>query len=242
VEEIQIEIVNWDKHNPRKDIKHPNWFALSNRFLEDPDFFDFTAIEIKAVLYVWCQASQKNSSTLVIRPAHAKRVCDIDPRSLDSCLTRLENLGHVRRCTESVRSRTPSVHDKQTDTTNRTLQTEQTEECTERLPSADRYVACIPELLDPVLSEFFTRSKIKASTQSLWLKTYEDPLWLKQEILKAIAWLDANPAKRPKANYARFLGSWFSRGWEYHRKSISSNKPKEEDFVEYYKRTQGGSA
>ena len=109
MEEIQIELTNWEKHNPRKDVKRPSWFALSNRFLEDTEFFDFSPIELKAVLYIWCQASQKNSATITIKPLHAKRVCDIDHKYLRSAIEKLEILKHLKTRTRPVRERDVDV-------------------------------------------------------------------------------------------------------------------------------------
>lgn len=69
---------------------------------------------------------------------------------------------------------------------------------------------------------------VKKSTQRLWIKTYGDIHWLRTEILKAMAWLDANPRKKPKGkNPARFLGNWFAIGWESYRKTIPSQQSNE---------------
>lgn len=103
--------------------------------------------------------------------------------------------------------------------------------CTELSADASRLGAAL-QTSDPTsqvfqdltVTEFLTRAKVKLSTQALWVKTYGDKEWLRQEILKAIAWLDANKAKAPKKNFARFLGNWFSKGWEWHRKSLPSEK------------------
>jgi hypothetical protein len=93
---------------------------------------------------------------------------------------------------------------------------------TERSPSAERY-GTIPEFSDPILDEFFLKGQIKKSTQLLWIKAYQDPVWIKQEFLKSLIWLDANSHKKPKKNYTRFLGTWLSRGWEWHRKNLPSS-------------------
>jgi len=68
-----------------------------------------------------------------------------------------------------------------------------------------------------------TLKGVTHSAQKLWLKTYPDPVWLHNEVLKAKTWLELNPQRRPKgANLGRFLGRWFSRGWEQHRKTLQS--------------------
>lgn len=60
--------------------------------------------------------------------------------------------------------------------------------------------------------------------QQLWLKTYPDADWIRQEFLSALSWCEANPKKRPKSDYAKFLGGWLRRGWESHRKAIPSTQ------------------
>lgn len=108
---MEITILKWAKYNPRKDIKHPSWFALSNRFLEDPDLFEFTAHELKGMLYIFCQASQKNSADILINFNHAERVCQIKSEHLESAIKKLNDIGAVRIRTESVRARTQTSRD-----------------------------------------------------------------------------------------------------------------------------------
>lgn len=62
---------------------------------------------------------------------------------------------------------------------------------------------------------------VRQSAQAIWLRTYSDRPWIKTEMLKAAAWIETNPRKRPKA-MARFLGNWLANGWERYRKSIPS--------------------
>lgn len=93
---IEVEIVQWSRHQPRKDIKHPTWFAMSNRILEDSKLFELTDAEWKALLYIFSQASQQNSQHVKIVYAHAKRVCDISEKVLNSTISRLCNAGVTR--------------------------------------------------------------------------------------------------------------------------------------------------
>ncbi len=76
-------------------------------------------------------------------------------------------------------------------------------------------------------------------TQDHWVEAYPDTEWLKTEISKAAAWVEANPKKRPKT-YGAFLSNWFSRGWEDHRKRIPSVKPENgESSLEKYAKEMG---
>lgn len=98
---MHISIINWDKYNKRKDIKSPWWFALNNRFLEDPDLFGFTHSELIAFIYLMCQASQKKSSYFEINFDHAAKVSNIDGDTLRMCISKLKKLRIVT--TKSVR-------------------------------------------------------------------------------------------------------------------------------------------
>lgn len=52
--------------------------------------------------------------------------------------------------------------------------------------------------------------EVSSKTQENWVKAYNDPEWIVQEIFKAMAWLTSNP-KRQKKNISRFLTNWLAR-------------------------------
>lgn len=87
---IRVRVLNWAKHKGRKDVNHARWFALSNRLLEDPDFFDFSASEILAWIYILSQCSQKGSDTVDINFSHADRVCRIKKSEMISAISKLQ--------------------------------------------------------------------------------------------------------------------------------------------------------
>lgn len=95
--DIEIEIVNWERYNPRKDIKRPHWFAFNNRMIEDSQFFSFTAEEFKAWIYILSQASQRSSGTVRLNLEHAERVCGIKRKSLIAAIEKLEQMQAVHR-------------------------------------------------------------------------------------------------------------------------------------------------
>lgn len=93
---IEVEIINWSKHNPRSTIKAPRWFALSNAIFEDPDFYDFTHSEVVAWIYILCQASRKNSSVVRLNFKHAAKIASITKNCLESTLSKLQKLECIR--------------------------------------------------------------------------------------------------------------------------------------------------
>jgi hypothetical protein len=85
-----------------------------------------------------------------------------------------------------------------------------------------------------VIGEFESFSKeakdliafISQKSQRGWIKLYDKNLtFIEKEAIKASEWLDINSHKTPKSNrgYARFLSGWLNRGWERHRKSLSTS-------------------
>lgn len=93
MESIIVTISNWDKYNPRKDYKRPWWFAMSNRLLEDPDFYSFSDAEIRAWIYILSQASQRASKEIRVHFDHASRVCNVKTQALKSAVKKLEKIG-----------------------------------------------------------------------------------------------------------------------------------------------------
>lgn len=122
-EKVSIRIENWDKYNPRKDIKNPSWFAFSNRMLENPDIYNLTHGEFRAWVYCLTKASQSNNDTIQIDIRHANRICNITVNDFNGMIRKMLESGSlyvdVRNPYVSVRECTQSVHDRQTDITNK---------------------------------------------------------------------------------------------------------------------------
>lgn len=75
---------------------------------------------------------------------------------------------------------------------------------------------------DPVLIRLL--ASVRTRSQQSWIDAYPDIEWIGFEVKKARAWIEANPRKSPKS-FARFVTGWLSRSWEFHRRTIPSNRP-----------------
>jgi len=218
---ITVTINNWDKHNPRKDIKRPTWFSVDNRMIEDPDFFAFNHGEFKSWIYILSRASQKHCGTIDVHFDHAERVCGIKKSDMNAAIEKLLGLHIV---TVSVRDpyvsvRNPYAHVTHTNPTDR-----QTDRQTP--PPRDPRTEVILEFqIDPSISEFITKFKITQEVQKGWLDLYGIDC-VRREIIKAIGWLSANAGKSPKSvsGATRFMSKWLEKGWENYRKTIPSEK------------------
>jgi hypothetical protein len=99
---LNIRIINFEAYKGRSDVKHNSWLRLSNRFLEDYEFFDFSFGEKIVWIYLLSIASQKNTSEIVLSYQHAHQVCNIDEKLLTSAIEKLTKI----KCIEKIRTRT----------------------------------------------------------------------------------------------------------------------------------------
>lgn len=89
MDRISITITNWEKYNPRKDLKNPTWFRMSNDLIDHPDFVDFSPLEFHALVYFLSLASRRNSATIEINYAHAK-IRNIQNATIISTIQKLQ--------------------------------------------------------------------------------------------------------------------------------------------------------
>jgi len=122
LEFIEVEILNWDKYNPRRDYKKPWWFALSNGITSDQMFSEFSDAEFRAWIHILCTASVQNTNKPKLFLKHADRSCGIKPKVIRSTIAKLEILKVIQApaviCTESVRNpfgteQNRTIHNKQ---------------------------------------------------------------------------------------------------------------------------------
>lgn len=212
--QLEITVLNWEKYNPKRDQKTYTWFKLQNTF---PFSVSMEQLDFKRkwmVICLLCEASRHNKGTFTTSIAILSRISNIEKSEILAILNDIEKTSII-----STMSLT-----RQDDVVNTSLNKNRIDKNKEEKISLE--LSNLPHEInqDPVLMEFLTKANIKSSSLLLWIKTYQDVSWLKLEFLKMLSWLDANPQKKPKSNYARFMSSWLSRAWEYHRKNLPSNK------------------
>lgn len=116
---ISVSIRNYEAYKGRSDVKLNSWFRLSNRFLEDSDFFDFDFEEKMAWVYCLSIASQKNSGQILINLDHATKVCGFKKEKFLKSLEKLSNINClIFNDTSTLRPR--NAHDTSTCATEQT--------------------------------------------------------------------------------------------------------------------------
>jgi hypothetical protein len=219
ISQVTVRIRNWTSYKGRKDVEHNSWFRCSNRLLEDPDFFDFSAEEILVWIYILSISSQKNSDTVTIKFSHADRVCRLKPAVILSALEKLygnqldpvdvtpPERGRDADVTEPNAAVTETcATDRQTNITNKTERERAREEIFE------------PKSVDEL------RSAFDDDARKAWRELYPDPEFRKAESLKCFEHWRNDPSRPTTVDgWKQKLGSWFSLGWPSHLKATSRN-------------------
>lgn len=226
--DLQIRIKNFEKYKGRSDVKNNTWFRLSNRFLEDHEFFDFTSDEKLVWIYLLSIASQKNHGDIHVSYQHAHHVCKIEKNVLTTSIEKLNKINCIEKIrTRTLRGRYARVSNPCATEQNRTEQTEQdrTEQVLSTEPNKSVSVAK-PEkqIVEFKLSES-KQIQVSRELVNSWIDTFPKE-FLDEEIKKARSWVLSNEHKAPKSQWGRFLNSWFNRGWERYRTTLKSNPSK----------------
>lgn len=94
---IDIEVVNWDKHQPkRNDVKNPTWFKLKHDLLDDPVIYSLSPIEFKIWIYFLTQCSKQNTSSIRVNTGLMQTMYRLRTDHVQSCIFKLEQYQIVR--------------------------------------------------------------------------------------------------------------------------------------------------
>lgn len=232
---MQITIPNWEKYNPRKDVKKGTWMRLEHDLFENPELEDFTLPEICSWLYLLCQASKKSCGVISVNVAHAERVGRIKRKDFLSAIEKLKGIRWItvadssaalsRNADDTAAAATNERTDGRDETNERDGRTEDSVAVDTTAPPA----AILRNLEgDYSLTAKELLAEVPIRLQESWLTAYPDAAWIRLEVNKAAAWILANPKKRPK-KFPAFMSNWLARGWEQFRKTLPSNKPPAEE-------------
>lgn len=177
VASINIEILNWEKFNPRKDLKATSWVRLQNSLFEDPQFYDFDHSEICFWIYVISLASKKQNGQVLLNFNHAERIGRFSEETIHSALKKLIEINcvHVRNedVTRTLRARNTTnertnyetnVHERNDCVTDAYV-TQEIAKTKKEKPSADSATAEIGKTASEVIARYCELWKAKYKTQ-----------------------------------------------------------------------------
>lgn len=101
---LEIEIKNWEKFNPRSDVKSSSWFRMSNDFFIDPDFYGISSETRIVWIYVLCMASKKNSGTVRLNTQMIIDALKIDTKNIENAFSELVFINCIRFSPKDVNS------------------------------------------------------------------------------------------------------------------------------------------
>lgn len=87
---IEIEIVNWEKYNPKRDQKTYTWLRLDNGIITDPDLFGLSAEQKMIWVALLCEASKKNAARIRVNMGWLEKNLDTKHAKI------LETLAHLQ--------------------------------------------------------------------------------------------------------------------------------------------------
>lgn len=87
-----LEIANWDKYNPRSDVKSSSWFRMDNDFFLDPDFYG-TTLGLKFTwLIILSTASKKVSGLIKINSKQIADALSVPDSEIEECITQISRI------------------------------------------------------------------------------------------------------------------------------------------------------
>lgn len=143
MDQISIEVLNWEKHNHRKDVKRAHWFRMAHDWVESQQFYHFTHSEMIAWIYILSEASRRSTAEVLIDLDRAERICRISSKIMASAIEKLERIQCVRvRVTDTIVGVTGTISTQQDKTGhNKTVRT--------------RAIARVTDTLRPIYSTDF---------------------------------------------------------------------------------------
>lgn len=93
---ITIEVLNWERFNERKDVKHSSWFRLEHSLGFDPEWAHFDAEEKWLWIFILCTASMKNRGTIAVSEKTLVNGAGVSAEKVSSCLQKLKDKKAVR--------------------------------------------------------------------------------------------------------------------------------------------------
>ena len=229
---IELEIINWDKHQPnRKDVKHASWFKINNKMIHDPKIFSLTDLQFRLWVYILSLCSLEGSSKILLCVRQASVNNHTRKDRLELSISKFEQLQMVRVVSRNVdgtldKNRLDKIRLETTFPRNR-------KKTFGSRGAIIEFTQC-NGLLNTVTHE----------VQKAWLEAYPSAEWVVTEIKRAQVWIASNPQKAPK-NFGRFMSGWLNRGFEQYRKGLptkhlTTSEKNAQVAVEMWKKIDNG--
>lgn len=93
---MEIEIVNWDRYQPRKDVERPTWFRLENNFWFDPAISSLQVTGKLVWVYLLSVACLQHSCCIVVDTLLMRSVIGTRTFLIKEAMAALEKSGKIK--------------------------------------------------------------------------------------------------------------------------------------------------
>lgn len=227
---IKLSILNWEKHNPKRDQKTYTWLRLQNDIATDKNLFGLTVHHRWAWICILCEASKANRGDLWFDCDWLADISKVSSREIHELLSFLEKKDIISMSLPPAAADAREPSDPTTPTNERTngrtdvtiplfpepersyVPTDQDgnelKARKEKKPKPPKDCSLIPEF--ETLKAAFD-GKVARETQEAWKTAYTIPFVI-QAVSKAYTW---NAEKGfIRTNLTSFYGDWMRRDFE----------------------------
>jgi hypothetical protein len=112
MEDVSITITQWEKYNPRNDLKSMNWFRLENKLPEHPAFFELSVSGKWFFVWLLCQCAKKMDGSINLKMTYCVHFSGVGKKEIIETLQILEAHELIRN--EHVTNTNENVPNRQT--------------------------------------------------------------------------------------------------------------------------------
>lgn len=105
-----VEVINWEKYNPRGDSKRPHWFRLENTLATGVGFFGLDCEQKWLWVFILSLVSQANGRPITWNCAYAQQLTGIKPKKQEETLEIFEKLVRLRVTREVTERDSPATY------------------------------------------------------------------------------------------------------------------------------------
>ena len=198
---IKIYIPNWEKYNPRKDIKRMSFFRLEADIFEDEKFFSLRHIDKVLLLYIYTRCCKQTSTKDAVSTPQAYGKVSLNIRQA-SAMTSIR-VDHIRASISRLEQNQLLTTKLVTDTCpridkNRIEETRIDKKNIKKKKEPAFRLSTFEEVIKNVTEE----------TLKKWSARYPDHIWMKQEIEDALEWHSVKRDPTTSGGWSLFISNW----------------------------------
>lgn len=92
---LTVEIVNWDKYNPKRDQVTYSWLRLNNNISTDPKLFGLEPDQKYAWIVILCEVSKENKPSYQVNIPFLEHLTGVSQKKLQALFEFLERKGII---------------------------------------------------------------------------------------------------------------------------------------------------